>query len=448
MSAYSLFEYGKSVCEHKSLDVDTVSLVKIENFASYLENFKTNFSNLWEYKIDDLIEFFDKLALLWQEKNHPIKRYNSLGLSFLINWLKENNLNQISDISLKSQRKYLDDFKSTSDNSKILLKAQSKGLVCHWIAGNVPILGFISLVQGILTKNLNIVRVSKTFGSILPYMLDTFNEIEFRNKEGILISGSNIAKTICVLYYDKKDKSVGEILSLNSDVRVVCGGKEAVESIIGLKKRIDTYDIVFGPKYSFAVIDKTFLENSKSSKLISQKLAFDISSFDQNGCNSPHTLFVENSDTSIVESFCENLGKSLAEVLRVIPKENLQAGITTKILEARAKYGFSGRVISSDGTDWTVLYSESEKGMANPCYGRTIFVRRVDNIADVLAYVSKDHQTVGLAVHQSLKNKFSEELTQRGILRCPDLGSMSLYEVPWDGIFPMERMIKWVYFYA
>jgi len=221
-----------------------------------------------------------------------------------------------------------------------------------------------------------------------------------------------------------------------------------VESITGLRKNIDTYDLIFGPKYSFAVVDKTFLDDGHSSKLISQKLAFDISSFDQNGCNSPHTLFVESNDESTVENFCEKLGKSLSEVLRILPKENLQAGITTKILEVRAKYAFSGRVISSDGTDWTVLYTESEKGIANPCYGRTIFVRRVDNIDDVLEYVSKDHQTVGLAVHQSLKNKFSEELTKRGILRCPDLGSMSLYEVPWDGIFPMERMIKWVYLYA
>ena len=34
--------------------------------------------------------------------------------------------------------------------------AHPRGIITHWLAGNVPILGMISLIQGIITKNTNL----------------------------------------------------------------------------------------------------------------------------------------------------------------------------------------------------------------------------------------------------------------------------------------------------
>ena len=31
-----------------------------------------------------------------------------------------------------------------------------------------------------------------------------------------------------------------------------------------------------------------------------------------------------------------------------------------------------------------------------------------------------------------------------GIERCPEVGRMSLYDAPWDGMYPIDRMGRWV----
>jgi len=447
MSLYGLFVNGELDKNVSGINVDTSKVSKVGDIQNFLDILQNKVDILYNYNIDDLLMFFNNLSKLWQSKSHAIQKHRYLGLNFLIHWLKFENLSNICDISIKKNRYFLDNFCKINNSDKILLRAHSKGIVGHWIAGNIPILGMISLVQGILTKNLNVVRVSQSFGNVLPEMLNTFREIEFENKNGKLISGAEIAKTVNVIYYDKANKEVGNTLSRNLDVRVVWGGQEAVEAIIGLEKSIDTVDIIFGPKYSFAVVDNSFLNSEKSVKTIAQKLAFDISSFEQKGCNSPHTLFVEKGGKIDIETFCDFIGEGLEKVLRLIPKEKIDSNTVTKILNVRSEYGFTGKVVCSKGMEWTVLFSKDENGIAEPCFGRTVFVRQVDDIYDVIKFTNHSHQSVGLAIKANRKFDFAEELTKNGIARCPDIGSMSLYEVPWDGVFPIERMVRWAYLY-
>ena len=37
-----------------------------------------------------------------------------------------------------------------------------------------------------------------------------------------------------------------------------------------------------------------------------------------------------------------------------------------------------------------------------------------------------------------------DKLTLQGGDRSPSLGNMSTYESPWDGMFVLDRMIRWV----
>ena len=92
---------------------------------------------------------------------------------------------------------------------------------------------------------------------------------------------------------------------------------------------------------------------------------------------------------------------------------------------------------------WTVAYCESDVGLADPVYLRTVFVRPVDDVFDVVPFCFRGTQTVGLAVDDR-RHRLADALTARGVDRCPNVGSMRLYETPWDGLFPMERLVRWV----
>ena len=51
------------------------------------------------------------------------------------------------------------------------------------------------------------------------------------------------------------DNSQGYFSNI-SNVRVAWGGMDAVESVMNTKKNYGTEDVIFGPKKSFAVIEK------------------------------------------------------------------------------------------------------------------------------------------------------------------------------------------------
>jgi hypothetical protein len=61
----------------------------------------------------------------------------------------------------------------------------------------------------------------------------------------------------------------------------------------------------------------------------------------------------------------------------------------------------------------------------------------------VAALCSVNTQTAGLALGER-RLAVAEALTARGVERCPEVGRMALYEAPWDGMYPMDRMVRWV----
>ena len=70
-------------------------------------------------------------------------------------------------------------------------------------------------------------------------------------------------------------------------------------------------------------------------------------------------------------------------------------------------------------------------------------MRAVDNIMDVTSLASKDIQTVGLSLTGHHRLEFAEKVTQKGVERLPDVGSMTEFDTPWDGMFVMDRFVRW-----
>ena len=68
------------------------------------------------------------------------------------------------------------------------------------------------------------------------------------------------------------------------------------------------------------------------------------------------------------------------------------------VLAVRTEYAMRGEAHHSSDIQWAVVYSEDDHGLAEPCYLRTVFVRTVNDVFDVVEHCSPRTQTVGLAV--------------------------------------------------
>ena len=216
---------------------------------------------LYDDEIENIIQTFNEISKYWISNDFKFKNLfikNSLG--FIIPWLKRKNTIKILNLNFVNY-KQLDD-PSIYENPQNSLFARPQGTALHWLAGNVPVISLISLFQGLLSKNKNIIKVSKTFKNLFSII---FNDLEnnLKIRKNLKKTFQNILNSILIVYLDHEDNKSMEYLSINSDIRVIWGGSVAVKKISGLKKKINCKDIIFGPKVSLAYISKKKLKLKK-----------------------------------------------------------------------------------------------------------------------------------------------------------------------------------------
>ncbi|WP_217888824.1 acyl-CoA reductase, partial [Vibrio cholerae] len=203
------------------------------------------------------------------------------------------------------QRAFLDNFLPRKDISHSSQKAMPRGIVSHWLSGNVPLLGMFALVQSILSKNANILKVSASESQALPVLLATFKGLSYTTPGGYTIHGDDLLGTLAVVYFDRHQTKIAEKFSANADVRIAWGGREAIESVSGLPKKYNSQDILFGPKLSMMVVGSDALDSDKAIRKLIRRAATDSSVFDQFACASPHTIFVEKGGLITPKEFAE-----------------------------------------------------------------------------------------------------------------------------------------------
>ncbi|NVN94342.1 MAG: acyl-CoA reductase [Bacteroidetes bacterium] len=414
-----------------------------EQLTSIIDQLNQSVKWLRSQPIDALIGLIGKIALKWMDfeksENEILK---DKGLSFLSAWCSPEHLVRISTIGLRGNRKYMNSFLPMEDSTIQYMKATSRGLVCHWLAGNVQVLGMFALVQSILTKNVNLLKISSKDDGIFSLMLSAFENVSFTTKGGYTIKADDLLKTIGVIYYDHNESKLGEIMSKAAKARIAWGGRDAVQTVSTYPAAYDCEDLILGPKLSFSVIAKEKLEDERKVKKLARKIAVDASVFDQTGCASPHNLFIERGGNISPKEFSVLLAEGMKKTTLQIPKGSISPEQISAIHSIRSLYDFKGIAWTSTDSTWTVLYSE-DMNLNQPVYSRVLFVHPVNHIDETLIFINDNIQTIGLAATGKKAISYADKATAKGAMRLPDLGKMLNFESPWDGLFIMDRLVRW-----
>ncbi|MDE5833609.1 MAG: hypothetical protein K2H64_11665, partial [Desulfovibrio sp.] len=344
--------------------------------------------------------------------------------------------------SLRGLPEALDGFVPERDRKTHYMRALPAGLAVHWASGNVPFLSLLVLVQSLVAKNLNIIKTAGNNFDLLRGLLSKFEGREYASASGS-IKGSDLLKTLALVHYPHNNRVAAEVLSKVADVRVAWGGREAIDAICSLPSRASCVDIVFGPKLSFMVIARDALKDEASVRKALRRAATDVSSFDQAACSSPHTIFVEKGGFISPEEFARRLADAMQIALSRVPPFEESEAQKAAVETARATGAYMGQCWHSDGPGWTVIYDE-ESGLAKPVYSRVITVRPIGDIMEAAAFCSADIQTVGLAGEGERRVRFAEAAARNGAMRFPEIGSMTGFDNPWDGVYVMDRFVRWV----
>ena len=425
---------------HKGLDMSTVKGSAEDKIGVIGEALTAHLPWLRTQPVDALIGLIARVSEKW--KDETLSSTQAQGLNFLTSWCAGEHLTQMANKGLRGNRFFADKFVPADESGAQLMRATSRGMVCHWLAGNVQVLGMFVLVQSILAKNVNLLRVSSRDKGAFQSLLRAFEGEQYTTPGDYTIRGDDLLKCIAVVSFNRFDRDAGKQMSLLSDVRVAWGGAEAVSAVTAYPSRYDCVDVIMGPKLSFAVVSREYLSDERKAKKLARRIAVDASVFDQTGCASAHNVFVEMGGNICPSHFAEMLAEAMSKVANQIPRGEMSPEEIAVIHSARGIYDFKGTVYGDQDSIWTVLYSDVAE-LNRPVYSRVVFVHPVEDINDVVEFVNGDIQTIGLAAEGARAEDFATKAAQRGAVRFPVCGKMLNFESPWDGMFIMDRLVKW-----
>ena len=399
-------------------------------FQGMIDSLRDQLPWLRKQPIDALIGLIDAAAKRWATD----PKY--------LTWCSERHLKDIARFGLRGKLNYADTYCAFPESEKHLLKANSRGLVCHWMAGNVQILGLFALVQCILTKNVNLLKVSSHDEGVFASLLSAFEGLTYNTPDGYTIKGDDLLKTMGVIYFSRNAVKLGELMSKNADVRIAWGGREAVETVAGYPSKYNCETVIFGPKLSFAVVSKEMLTDEQAAKKLARRVSVDVSVFDQTGCASAHNLFIEKGGAVTPERFCQILNESMGKTEIQIPKPTMSPEQISAVHSIRGVYDFCGLSLGSETMSYSILLDDHDE-LHKPVYSRVLFVHAVDSIMQATKHITEDIQTIGIEATPEQSVAFAEAATPMGAVRFPQIGRMLNFEMPWDGIVLIDRLVKW-----
>ncbi|MFI9274438.1 acyl-CoA reductase [Kitasatospora sp. NPDC052896] len=306
------------------------------------------------------------------------------------------------------------------------------GLLVHIAAGNAPAVGALSVVEGLLAGNLNIVKTSG----------------DSRFTHGLLAALADldptglIARHVVVLGFSSARTDWTARLCAAADAVAAWGGEEAISGIAALLPA-GVRLVDWGPKLSFAYLTA----EAWSERTVLDGIAADMIRLDQQACASPQVVYLDTDDQDELFAFAERFATVLEEAVpvggRPVPELQESAEITNTVLVARLEehLGLTRVHAAADGR-WHVLADTRGALRASPLH-RTVWVKPLPRkrIGEVLRPMRRYLQTAGIGAARADTAELAGAVLAAGVQRVTVPGRMleSYDGEPHDGVYALQR---------
>jgi len=311
------------------------------------------------------------------------------------------------------------------------------GVQVHIVPGNALNVGVLSMLEGLIAGNINILKNTARNGNFAQLFMKALIDSD---ETGVL------KHFIYLLEISSSQNDIIRQLIHQSDVVTVWGGEEAVKSIREMcPPGVRVVD--WGHKISFAYFAENMLENPAAIDALAQ----DICRRNQQACTSPQCVLVETTDMDQLDLFGETLARSLQKVSPAFPQQETsiheKAEITTitHLQKVEAAMG-NGKVIEAPDFSYRILIDYRSGLQPSPLF-RTIWVKPVERrkIISVLRPFNLYLQTCGLAT-DNIKDTYeiTEALLKAGLQRITQVGHQhdSYVGEPHDAVYALQRYTK------
>lgn len=304
------------------------------------------------------------------------------------------------------------------------------GVLFHIAAGNADALPAFSILEGLLTGNINLLKLPSQEGGFTVQILQELIHIEPR-----------LAEYIYVFDYSSKDiMHMNQFIAL-SDAVIVWGSAEAVSS---LRKLVPAHIkiIEWGHKVSFAYVTKQGI-----AQYGLEGLARNIAKTGQLLCSSIQGIFLDTESMEEVHAFCDQFLPILEQAIAAFP-QNIE--LSTKYQIALSVYQQELEAVFQNskvfkGKDCSII-AYADRVLDTAIQHGNVWVKALPSseLLPVLRPYKNFLQTVGMLCGEQEYENIAQQLLKTGVVRIcpPQYMSETYFGAPHDGEYTLRRYMK------
>ena len=319
----------------------------------------------------------------------------------------------------------------------------------HITAGNVPVVGAITIIRSALTKSDCLIKLPSNDPLTASAIARTMIEIDAQHP---------VTKHVAVAYWKGGDEAVESQICRTSRIDKITawGGMASMKHIQKyLTPGLDL--IALNPKLSISMIGKEALQSKQAMQEAADGIAVAAGKLNQTACVNTRVVYVESeTDEASLERVIA-LGKAIhASFQRLPPVISTPAPRPDRELESELR-----ALALEEELYWVVGDSVNGGVIVSRVSDRVDFHDKLGNrivnlvpmpdISKVARWCDDSTQTVGI-YPESLREKMRDTLSLAGVQRILPLCAHAskqhegaeLPGMPHDGIEPMRRMVRWV----
>jgi hypothetical protein len=310
-------------------------------------------------------------------------------------------------------------------------------------SGNVPGAALPSVVQALLLKSPCLVKTASAEPALLPLYARSLAD-----------HAPELAQSLVVTGWVGGEPALEAAWLPEVEALIAYGGDEVIG---GWRNRLPVRArfIGYGHRLSFAAIGRELLADEPAARETAHRVARDLCVYDQQGCYSPQTVFVEQGGAVDAERFGALLAEALEGLATRLPRRGLSAAESAAIHQYRGalemrKFGDPGLRLwaSEGGTGWTVAL-ESGAALAPCVLNRTAVLRPVERLETLPALVGERREhllAVALGASEERYAALAPRFGAAGLARItrPGRAQAPADTLRHDGVNAVAVLARWV----
>jgi hypothetical protein len=301
-----------------------------------------------------------------------------------------------------------------------------RGIIFHIAPSNVPVNFAYSLVVGLLSGNINIVRVATQQFPQVDIIVSAIGALSDQYRA--------VTDRIVLVRYERGSRATATFSAL-CDVRIIWGGDETIAQIRQSMIPPRAFDMTFADRYSLAVINADALIHELDIRKLSEFFYNDTYLFDQNACTAPH-LLVWLGDRANIQVAQEKFWNGVYEVVK--EKYTLQPVLAVNKLATFYRQAVAMPVkkeATQDNLIWRVALERLPENIDEfRCTGGYFAEFIASSLDEIAPIIKNKYQTLayyGISREELTNFVLSNRLP--GLDRLVSIGTTLDFSLTWDG---------------